>query len=597
MARPGRVSPDRILAAAAALEFAARGFAGARVDRIARRARVNKAMLYYHFGSKQRLYRALLRADLHRRRRAAAPPSPPGRRRPPTRSIAPSRARRLHPGALALSRRSCSARSPKAARTSTARRSPRSPPFRAPSAAIVAEGVARKALPPGRSRGRVLQHARADRRLSRPATPIRKRARPSGSWSTAPSLTPDCRRATCRTSCAARCSVARHREVERMTLSVPTPSAAGYSCGDRRCAFCRRGCREAPPADRVRVSGQVEATDVQVARPGRRTRARAATSPKAQRVEAGDVVARLDTADAELALARAPGGRDQADAQLRLLQAGRAPEDIRQAEAQVAARRRRCGGRRRRARRRAEADVERFEALLASNSGSRKQRDDAVARRDVARERAQAARERVRAAREKRRAGCEPGRAAKRSTPRAPASPPPTRRSRRWRRPSPMPPSPRRSPASSPRSSPTSASSSQPRAPIVVITDLDHAWANVYVDEPVVPRLRLGQAGDALHRRRRPAVPAPSASSRRAPSSRRATSRRPKIARSWSTASRSSVDNTSGMLKAGMPVEAEIPFARRDADRRSTGVAKRYGDVEARRRARRCRSRAARCSA
>src|SRR5712692_6410203 len=60
MARPARVSPDRILAAAA-LEFAQRGFAGARVDRIARRARVNKAMLYYHFRSKQGLYRTLLR--------------------------------------------------------------------------------------------------------------------------------------------------------------------------------------------------------------------------------------------------------------------------------------------------------------------------------------------------------------------------------------------------------------------------------------------------------------------------------------------------------------------------------------------------------
>src|SRR5262245_58730541 len=60
MPRPATVSPDRILAVAA-LEFAARGYAGARVDRIARRARVNKAMLYYHFGSKQALYRALLR--------------------------------------------------------------------------------------------------------------------------------------------------------------------------------------------------------------------------------------------------------------------------------------------------------------------------------------------------------------------------------------------------------------------------------------------------------------------------------------------------------------------------------------------------------
>jgi AcrR family transcriptional regulator len=60
MGRPLRVSPNRI-AAAAALEFAAHGFAGARVDRIARRARVNKAMLYYHFKSKKQLYRMLLR--------------------------------------------------------------------------------------------------------------------------------------------------------------------------------------------------------------------------------------------------------------------------------------------------------------------------------------------------------------------------------------------------------------------------------------------------------------------------------------------------------------------------------------------------------
>src|SRR5438105_1741853 len=60
MPRRARVSPDRILAVAA-LEFAERGFAGARVDRIARRARVNKAMLYYHFTSKANLYRTLLR--------------------------------------------------------------------------------------------------------------------------------------------------------------------------------------------------------------------------------------------------------------------------------------------------------------------------------------------------------------------------------------------------------------------------------------------------------------------------------------------------------------------------------------------------------
>jgi AcrR family transcriptional regulator len=53
-------SRQRLLAAAAA-EFAARGFAGASVDRIARTAGVNKAMIYYHFTSKAALYREILR--------------------------------------------------------------------------------------------------------------------------------------------------------------------------------------------------------------------------------------------------------------------------------------------------------------------------------------------------------------------------------------------------------------------------------------------------------------------------------------------------------------------------------------------------------
>jgi AcrR family transcriptional regulator len=56
----GPASRDRILVAASA-EFAARGYAGCGVDRIAHRARVNKAMIYYHFKNKQTLYRAILR--------------------------------------------------------------------------------------------------------------------------------------------------------------------------------------------------------------------------------------------------------------------------------------------------------------------------------------------------------------------------------------------------------------------------------------------------------------------------------------------------------------------------------------------------------
>ena len=50
---------DRILAAAASA-FAEKGFDGAGVDEIARRAGVNKAMLYYHVGDKTALYGTVL---------------------------------------------------------------------------------------------------------------------------------------------------------------------------------------------------------------------------------------------------------------------------------------------------------------------------------------------------------------------------------------------------------------------------------------------------------------------------------------------------------------------------------------------------------
>ena len=52
------------LLAAATEAFAAHGFDGARVDRIAASAGVNKAMISYHFGGKAGLYRAILEASL-----------------------------------------------------------------------------------------------------------------------------------------------------------------------------------------------------------------------------------------------------------------------------------------------------------------------------------------------------------------------------------------------------------------------------------------------------------------------------------------------------------------------------------------------------
>jgi TetR/AcrR family transcriptional regulator len=57
--RDAEASRAKVVAAAAE-EFASRGFDGAKVDAIAARAGVNKAMLYYHFDDKAALYREVV---------------------------------------------------------------------------------------------------------------------------------------------------------------------------------------------------------------------------------------------------------------------------------------------------------------------------------------------------------------------------------------------------------------------------------------------------------------------------------------------------------------------------------------------------------
>jgi len=57
--RNPEISRERILAAATE-EFASMGFGDARVDEIARRAGINKRMLYHYFGNKDELFQAVL---------------------------------------------------------------------------------------------------------------------------------------------------------------------------------------------------------------------------------------------------------------------------------------------------------------------------------------------------------------------------------------------------------------------------------------------------------------------------------------------------------------------------------------------------------
>ena len=342
-----------------------------------------------------------------------------------------------------------------------------------------------------------------------------------------------------------------------MNLSVPTPSGPRIFLAVLAAAAA--ACGHTPPTDRVRVSGQVEATDVQVAPEvgGRLIDLRVA---EGDRVRAGDVLATLDSADAEIALTRAKADEAQARAQLRLLEAGARLEDIRQAEAQLAGARSDVGAAGAELTS-AQADVERFESLLAANSGSRKQRDDAVTRRDVAKEHVQGARDRARAAEENlarlragaRREEIDAARARVASAQAQIAT---------------IDKSIRDATIVAPVGGVVTEKLADvgemipPRAPIVVVTDLDHAWANVYVGEPVVPRLRLGQPAtlftDAGGAGVAGTISFISEKAEFTPRNVQTADERSKLVYRVKV----SVDNKAGVLKAGMPVEAEIPLAR-----------------------------------
>ena len=320
-------------------------------------------------------------------------------------------------------------------------------------------------------------------------------------------------------------------------------------------ALLAAGCAAEPAESTLRVSGFVEATEVQVASEagGRLLDLRVG---EGDRIAAGDTIARLDARDTELQIDRLRAERDAADAQLRLLRAGSRVQDIRQAEAQVRA---------------AEADVttvqaeldsaeldlQRFEDLLQANAGSRKQRDDAQARVNVARQRQRAAQERVRAAREvseRVRAGARPEEieAARARTAAIDAQIAALQKSV----------------GDATVIAPSGGIVTQKiadagelvarGAPIVVVTDLDNAWANLFVPEPMVPRVKLGQeatvrtdaGGQALSGK----VTFISPRAEFTPRNVQTAEERSKLVYRIKVA----VDNRSGVLKQGMPVDAEL---------------------------------------
>jgi len=297
-------------------------------------------------------------------------------------------------------------------------------------------------------------------------------------------------------------------------------------------------CHRAPDVPPTRASGYVEATDVRVA-PEVGGRLLDVAVAEGDRVAAGDVIARIDTADAELTLRRVQAERDQAQAQLALLQAGSRAEDIRQAQSQQQAAQNDVKAAQADADA-ATADVQRFEHLLQANAGSVKQRDDAVTRRDVALARVRAAQDRARATADavaRLKSGARPqeiaGARARVAALDAPAGGVVTSKILH------------------------TGEMAAPRAPIVVVTDLDHAWANVYVDERLVPQLKIGQTAALITdagQRLSGTITFISPKAEFTPRNVQTAEERSKLVYRIKV----TADNRAGVLKPGMPVEADL---------------------------------------
>lgn len=238
-------------------------------------------------------------------------------------------------------------------------------------------------------------------------------------------------------------------------------------------------CKGTQDPNAITASGHVEATQVRVAAKTPGTLSTLSVD-EGDRVAAGQALAEIDTVDVQLALAAARAERAQADAELRLRTAGSRKEDIAEARAQVARAAADVDG--------AEKDLARMEGLLAAGSGTPKSRDDARVRRDAAAASLTAARER-------------------------------SRRTDAGSRPEEIDAARARVAAADARIAQLDqqvkdASIASPVAGIVtekvaergellargsavvVVTDLADAWLTVYVAEPDLARIRLGQPAE-----------------------------------------------------------------------------------------------------
>jgi HlyD family secretion protein len=236
------------------------------------------------------------------------------------------------------------------------------------------------------------------------------------------------------------------------------------------------GCSAGRQAGAIHASGHIEATEVRVAA---KVGGRLLSLPlwEGDKVKAGDVIARLDTVDAEHDLARARAELHGADAELRLLLAGTRREDIQRAEAELARAEADLAG--------ATLDLNRLEGLANRGTATLKARDDARTRKEML--------ERIaagdRAELEKLKAGPRPQEIDQARAQRAAAAATVAIIEQRITDATVLAPSDGviTSRASEP------GEVLPPGALLYVLTDIAHPWLNVYVDEPALAFIRLGE--------------------------------------------------------------------------------------------------------
>lgn len=239
---------------------------------------------------------------------------------------------------------------------------------------------------------------------------------------------------------------------------------------------CVAGCRPAPEAGAIHASGHIEATEIRLAA---KVGGRLLEAPleEGDPVKAGDLVARFETVDAEHRLAQARATAEAADARLRLLLAGSRSEDLRRAEEGLARAQAELDA--------ADRDVKRLEGLAERGTATEKARDDSRTRKEIAERAVAAARaqldkvvtgprkQEIEAARAQRAASEAAVAAIRQQITDAELF------------------APREGVITSRVAEPGEVL--PPGAPIAVLTDLARPWLTVWVDEPSLSRIRLGE--------------------------------------------------------------------------------------------------------